>query len=207
VKFRNHTKWRTDDLRALVRACAKYLRAPMGSTYTLVVKTSRSPFAGWAAQPTHGDEVLTLSIPSPNSRSLDLVSKIGALDQTSERTVVAPRGQLIDIGTRLMDMLRRRIKGKHMKTLPAEVEAWLTPDLQLRSQVRESAGRLVGSELQEQRLREAQVHLARWSHKLKHAQKFVKKYEREVRQRQKKLDAALQKEGKKFVWPGQRRSG
>lgn len=211
MKFLNHTKWRTDDLRALVRACAKYLRAPMGSAFTVEVKTSRSGFSSWDSRtvPHSGlDQILTLSVPSPNSRHMDLVSKIGALETAaSGKAVIAPRTQLVDIADRLMGMLLAGVKGKHKKVLAGESEVWLRPDLQLRSQVQESVGRLTGSELQEQRLLEAQVKLAQWLSKLKRVQTFVKKYEREVRQRQRRLNAALQKEGKKFVWPGARRSG
>lgn len=186
----NTSHWRTDDLRALVFACAKYYRLSLKSVRLSVTRWRGSSLVAHSAQIVYGMHHWSLSLARPQRFKPNVVESLanvdapfGALSGPALEPVVAT----LLVFLRKIDSRAVAKKGSH-------------PDvsgLVLRPITPVKKGRLTGSAYHQQKKERTEALLVRWQTKMKKAQTYVEKYEREIRYRERMIEKTLAEEAGK----------
>lgn len=191
MKLTNESRWDTDDLRAFVRACAKAASVSLADT-EVIFRTGRNE------QGPINFGVVRDSVPKRRFVKIRLLIPARIVQKHMIETIGGLRdADRVTLPTKSLRVLAGKVEWaikyfatgdrKHSVLTPDKLPEWAAGLVVREAAKPEKTGRVVGAPLQRERLARAEGLLADWQKKRKHADRFVKKYEREVKRRKKAL--------------------
>lgn len=191
MKLTNESRWDTDDLRAFVRACAKNASVSMADT-EVIFRTGRNEHGPINfgvirdSTPRRRFAKIRLLIPARIVQK-HMIETIGGLRDADRVTL--PNKSLRILAGKVEWAVKYFATGdrKHAVLIPDKLPEWAAGLVVREAKPQEKPGRLLGADLQRTKLARAQGLLDEWKRKRQHADRFVKKYEREIKRRQKTL--------------------
>lgn len=186
MRLTNSSEWQTEDLRALIYACARESGLSLKDKEVDVVTwrggsrnfhvVSRRDYSGFTLKLAKPERFVTDAVSALASVSHDLPHGTIAGDQ------LAPFSAAIQWGVYYVNQRT----ASRLVTNTDVPRAWAY-GLFLRPKMRLKKGRKVGAPLQEERLVIANARLAKWTRKLQLAKTKVRRYTREIKRRKKAL--------------------